>query len=215
MTTRGRGWTAAAAGAVGLEVYLHQAYRAFDTLFHYLLHGLVGAAAGLVVLVALRLLGRGCRVPLWAGALLGRLVSAVPDVLFVAVDAPHERWMDVFVAHIAVHVVPRPLTWAFALFALAVGAAAAVILGGQRLAAGCAALALTLGVAGLAVREPIPSTLEGLRALPGYACVLPSPTPEVAASRAIVSRRSELPGVTLRVTGADAERRTGPGPGGT
>lgn len=167
---------ALAAGLIAAEASLWYAYDRYGAGFHHLVHGLLGAGSGLVALVALRLGGRATGVPPWAAASAGRVLAAVPDMLFLSLDLPHARWMDVFVAHIAVHFVPAALAVVLGAFALAVAACAAVLLGRRRLAGGAAALAVAVVAVGLAARDPIPSSLAELRARPEYACVLPALT---------------------------------------
>jgi len=173
---------ALAAGLVVLEGYVYVRYRQFGAQFHYLLHGFAGAAAGLVLLVTARLTGHGWGVAPWVAVVAGRLVSALPDVLFLTVEVPHQRWMDVFVAHIAIHLVPWATTWSFALFCLAVLAMTVLLLGWRRQAAVAAALTALVAAVGLAVRQPVPRTLEDLRSRPQLACVIPGLAGEPAAA---------------------------------
>lgn len=165
---------ALAAGLVALESYVFLRYREFGAQFHYLLHGFVGAAAGLALLVSARLTGHGAGVAPWVAAAIGRLISALPDVLFLTVEVPHQRWMDVFVAHIAVHLVPSAVTWTLVLFSLSVFATTALLLGHRVAAAGGVCLTMVLAVGGLVLREPIPRTLEELRSRPQLTCVIPA-----------------------------------------
>jgi hypothetical protein len=168
----------AAAVAVVGEVYLALRYAEFGALFHYWLHGLWGMAAGLAVVVLWRT-ARSPRSPagaqLVAAAAVGRLLFAVPDVLFLALDTPHAGWMDVFGAHISLHFVPAPIAWAYATFAVAVVAASLGALGRRRLAAGLAVAVGVMLTAGLAVRDPLPRTLDDVRADPriAWSCALP------------------------------------------
>ncbi|CAN5849076.1 hypothetical protein BH20ACT7_BH20ACT7_19120 [soil metagenome] len=167
----------AALALVG-EVYLAVRYAEFGALFHYWLHGLWGMAAGLAVVV----LGRSARSPrtgpgaqLVAAAAVGRLLFAAPDVLFLALDTPHAGWMDVFGAHISLHFVPAPVAWAYAAFAVAVVAASLGALGRRRPTAGLGVAVVVLLVAGLAVRQPLPRTLDDVRGDPeiAWSCTLP------------------------------------------
>jgi hypothetical protein len=100
---------------------------------------------------------------------------AAPDVLFLALDTPHAGWMDVFGAHISLHFVPAPVAWAYAAFAVAVVAASLGALGRRRPAAGLAVAVVVLLVAGLAVRQPLPRTLDDVRGDPeiAWSCTLP------------------------------------------
>lgn len=165
---------ALAAGVVALEGYVFVRYREFGAEFHYLLHGFAGAAAGLGLLVVARLTGRGAAVAPWVAAAVGRLVAALPDILFLTVEVPHQRWMDVFVAHITVHLVPSAVIWTLVLFALSVFATTALLLGHRVAAAGGVCLTMVLAVGGLVLREPIPRTLEELRSRPQLTCVIPA-----------------------------------------
>ncbi len=159
------------------EWYFAVRYAAFGALFHYWLHGLLGVAAGLIAVVAVRTArpGRPHHVDVVSAALLGRLFFAAPDVIFLALDTPHAGWMDVFGAHISVHFVPAPVPFAYAVFVLAVVAAAAVTAGLRRAGAVLAAVAVALFVGGLAVRAPLPRTLDEVREAPGIAWVCPLP----------------------------------------
>lgn len=165
---------ALAGGLLVLELYLAVRYRAFGAAYHHLLHGWLGAAAGLVAWTAAAARGRRPAVPVWAAAVAGHLVSALPDVLFLAADEPHRPWMDVFVGHITAHLVPGRLWWALGVFTVAVLAAAATVAGARRSAlAGAVAVVVAAGL-GFATAEPLPRTLQDLRARPELACVLPS-----------------------------------------
>jgi len=168
----------AAALALAGEVYLALRYAEFGALFHYWLHGLWGMAAGLAVAV----LWRSARSPqtgpgaqLVVAAAVGRLLFAVPDVLFLALDTPHAGWMDVFGAHISLHFVPAPVAWAYAAFAVAVVAAAMGALRRRRPAAGVAVGVVIMLVTGLAVRQPMPRTLDDVRGDSeiAWSCTLP------------------------------------------
>jgi hypothetical protein len=158
---------------VVVEGYLLYRYAAFGALFHLFVHGYVGMGLGLAAHAGWRVLG--ARGPRPAGevvgaAVAGHLAAAVPDVLFLAADLPHARWMDVFVAHISVHFVPAPLALALAVLALGVGAQVLATTRGRArevLALSIAPVAVL--AVGLALRSPIPSTLEDLRADPRIA----------------------------------------------
>jgi hypothetical protein len=166
-----------AAVALAGEVYFALRYAEFGALFHYWLHGLWGMAAGLAVAV----LWRAARSPrtgpgaqLVAAAAAGRLLFAVPDVLFLALDTPHAGWMDVFGAHISLHFVPAPVAWAYAAFAIAVVAASLGALGRRLPAAGLAVGVAIALAAGLVVRQPLPRTLDEVRSDPqiAWSCTL-------------------------------------------
>ncbi|MGH8933984.1 MAG: hypothetical protein ACRDZO_25950 [Egibacteraceae bacterium] len=149
---------------LGIQLYLFSRYARLDAEFHYWLHGLAGAALGVGLLTAAALVRGRSPGGVWVAGLAGALYSATPDILFIALDRVHEYWMDAFALHIGVHFVPAPLATAFALFAAALCAWAAATLGHRRL--GAALLALTVGLASAALltRDPIPTTLDQLRA---------------------------------------------------
>jgi presenilin-like A22 family membrane protease len=122
-----RGWIAAGA-VVAAEVVLYWQYAELDGEFHYWLHGLFGAALGVAVSTAARLIARrrwtvtrttGWRLTPWEAALLGHLYSAFPDVMFLVADVPHHRWMDVFAFHITAHFVPAAIPTVLVVFLLA------------------------------------------------------------------------------------------------
>lgn len=145
-------------GAV--EAWLAYEYHVRGTDWHYVLHSLLGIGAGFAVAAAL-----GTRkVVRWG--LLGQALSVMPDVLFIVGGIPHQRWMDIFVAHITIHVVPQPLLIATALFLLAgwgwyLTAWTPARASGRLLAlSGVAVVAIAL-----AVHHPIPTTLSQTRAI--------------------------------------------------
>lgn len=158
------------------EVYLVVAYQRFHALWHYWLHGLIGAGLGVAVLVIASALRR--RRPstagIWAAAALGHLFSAFPDVLFLQAGVLHAAWMDVFAGHIAVHFLAAPLAVSFAIFAAGL-LGVPLLHGGGRIASIVLA-AVTLAsviLLPLAAGGP-PATLEELRDDPRLACVLPA-----------------------------------------
>ena len=112
------GWCAV---AVVAEFGLYVSYRGHDARFHWFTHFFVGSGAALVVMTAVTLRQRRA-VPLpLAWLLLGHLFAAFPDVLFVFGIA-HQRWMDIFLAHVSTHVMPgRNTTW-YAAFLAALAA---------------------------------------------------------------------------------------------
>jgi len=97
--------------AAAVEIGLYLSYRGHDARFHWFTHLFVGASLALAVMavVTLRTL-RPVPYPLvWI--VLAHLVAMAPDLLFEGGIA-HERWMDLFLAHISSHFVPgRNLTW--------------------------------------------------------------------------------------------------------
>ena len=176
------------AAVAGVEVYFFARYAANGAQFHYWLHLLLGGYLG-VGLLALRRLTRGrrSRVRGWQAGFLGHLYSVVPDVLFLTVGLLHAAWMDVFALHITAHFLwPNALVAGLVLWTLAIGGYVAAVLGTRRTAA--AALTASLAFLGLAValRTPLPSTLDetrrqsesqaALRAMladPAYLCTAP------------------------------------------
>lgn len=162
------------------ETFLLLRYAAFGAQFHYFLHGFVGVAVGLAVLALARAasprVAASPRATVLGAAVAGRVMAAAPDILFLAADLPHERWMDVFLAHIAVHFMPAPVATAFGLFVIGVAAAGAAVLGRHRAAVVAAVAVLVLLGAGLVVRDPLPATLDDIRAHPEIAlsCRLPA-----------------------------------------
>jgi hypothetical protein len=158
-----------------VEASLAVSYARLDVLVHYWLHALAGATAGLAVLVAVALVRRHRAPGAWLSAGAGHLVSAVPDVLFLAAGVLHVRWMDVFAAHITVHFLPAPLVTLTVLFAVAVAAWAAVACGRRRAAAALLALLLAGSAGALRAAGEPPRTLDGLREAPEIALRCPLP----------------------------------------
>lgn len=161
------------AGAViAVEVWLYLRYAELGAQFHFWLHGLFGGAIGLGLLAAWRLVRPTALSP-WGPGFLGHLYSAFPDVLFLSAGIVHMYWMDAFAFHISLHFIPAPLWWMLGVFVLA--------LSGERLAAHrrraatLGALMLSVGavVLGLALRAPLPDTLQDVRAAPGIAVMCP------------------------------------------
>ena len=175
----------AAAGAG--EAVVAQAYVARGTTWHLLLHTLIGLGLGLAAgavasalaphrnLARYRLEQRGKPFGPVRWAVAGQLVSIVPDLLFAIIQIPHARWMDVFVGHITIHLVPAPLLVALAVFLLGSSAWFAAVVLRRRLGGALLAVATvaSLGVA-LALAAPIPTQLsdysDRLTALPGWLC---------------------------------------------
>ncbi len=143
------------------ELALRWRYGAYGAGFHFWLHGLIGAGLGLSAVGAAGALGRpgGLRRPV-AWAALGHTVSALPDVLFLAADILHVPWMDVLALHITVHFLPAPLVTAAAVFTLGAASAAAARLDRRRVAGALLGATAVVLAAGLALRTPLPRTLE-------------------------------------------------------
>lgn len=105
------------AGLVVLEGALARAYVVRGTAWHLLLHSSIGFGLGLAAggLVAA---GRDRPTRGLAWAVAGQVVSVTPDVLFLYLRLPHQRWMDVFVGHISIHTGPQPLLVGVGMFLL-------------------------------------------------------------------------------------------------
>jgi hypothetical protein len=96
---------------MGLEAFLYASYRGHDARFHWFTHLFVGAGVAFLAMAAAALLARRPAPAPLLWPVLGHLIAAFPDVLFVAGIA-HERWMDVFLGHLITHYVPgRNWTW--------------------------------------------------------------------------------------------------------
>ena len=152
------------------EVVLYARYARLGAELHWWLHGLVGVGLGAAVVAAtVAARARSARAPVPPAALVaavavGHVVSALPDVLFVASDVLHVPWMDVFALHISIHFVPWPLPTTYALAAIGLLAWAAASSGAQRTAVALVAAEVVVLVVALGVRAPIPRTLEDVRA---------------------------------------------------
>ena len=112
------GWCAV---AVLAEIGLYLSYRGHDARFHWFTHFFVGSSAALVVMTAVTLRQRRAAPLPLVWLLLGHLVAAFPDVLFLFGIA-HQRWMDIFLGHVSTHFMPgRNTTW-YAAFLVALAA---------------------------------------------------------------------------------------------
>lgn len=154
-----------AVGLVALlagELYLLEEYVRRGTGWHFLLHSLIGAAAGLVGATALAAARRRPGPALspvgWAAA--GQAFSVLPDVLFPLARLPHQRWMDVFLGHITVHLAWQPLIIATGCFLVAGwGWWLAAHAGRPALGVALAGLAVAVVVGALATAKPLPTRL--------------------------------------------------------
>jgi hypothetical protein len=144
------GWAALVTAQVALA--LQYVWRGLA--WHWLLHSLLGLGAGLVAAALLR---RPRPLP-WAVA--GQALSVLPDLLFLPLSLPHQRWMDALVAHITVHLAPTPVPVALAVFVLGGWAWWLCVPVGHRLAGTLLAGAGTglLAVALLSA-DPVPTRL--------------------------------------------------------
>jgi hypothetical protein len=170
------------AALAALEVYLYRRYALLGSQFHFWLHLLFGAAIGLSAWTVARVLRPTWRHGLLAMTALAHLWSAFPDVLFILGGVLHQRWMDVFAAHISMHFVPRPIVTSAVLTVLAGIGASLARVDRSRLAVFMVAMT-ALGAAGaLLLRTPIPDTLTQVRADPQIVRFCPLPTGPVTPS---------------------------------
>lgn len=156
---------ATAAVVAAAEAWLYLEYAELGAQFHFWLHGLFGATLGLLALAAWRLArGRLSPVAPWEGGFAGHVVSALPDVLFLALGVLHVLWMDVFALHISLHFVPYPLGTQLGLFLLALSVYVLAAEGRRWAALAGVAVAVAVTVAALALRAPLPASLAELQA---------------------------------------------------
>lgn len=155
----------AAVLVIAVELYFFYRYAENGALFHFWLHLLLGGWVGLGLLTVHRLVTRrGSRVRPWNAGWFGHMYSALPDVLFLMVGLLHGTWMDVFALHITAHFLwPNALVAGLVLWCLAVLAHGAAVWGARRVAAGALLIGVAFLAAGVALREPLPSTLGELR----------------------------------------------------
>ncbi len=141
---------------VAAELALYASYDAHDARFHWATHFLVGLAFASLVLLA-RLLLTGTPGPrLLLPLVLGfHLFAMLPDLLFRG-GVPHDRWMDVFLGHVAAHDLPGGDTsWlAIALLCLALYTAALTAWIRARAAEAAAGMPPGVGLTGMAVLRP-------------------------------------------------------------
>ncbi len=94
---------------------------------------------------------------------MAHLYSAFPDILLLAAEVLHARWMDVFALHITVHFIPRPVLTALVLLLLtSAGYGLAMTRRRRAAAGGLIAAAATLAVA-VTFAAPLRSSIEDLR----------------------------------------------------
>lgn len=161
-----------AAAVVGIEAWLYTQYAALGAQFHFWLHGLFGFALGFLALAIYRMVV-GSRLSPWGPGLLGHVYSAFPDVLFLSVGILHVVWMDVFALHISVHFIPAPLVTMLVVFAMALAAERAAAHGRRRMASAGVAVAVAVVAVGVALRSPLPDTLDDVRSQPDIAFLCP------------------------------------------
>lgn len=153
-----RRWALALLLVLALELLLWRGYASFRTTWHFLLHTGLGVGAGLS---AAALLSAARRRPTrgLAWGLGGQLLSVAPDVMFRMLRMPHERWMDVFIAHITIHTSPLPLLATTSAGVLGTWAWFAAASARPRTATGLAGAALLLLGVVLTLHTPVPTTL--------------------------------------------------------
>lgn len=164
---------------VAMEALFVSRYLHYGAMWHFWLHALMGAAAGLTLLTLIALWRRQ-RVrgaAPWRAVIGGHVFSAMPDILFITVGVLHFWWMDVFAVHISVHFIPAPLLSLYVLLAISVTGWAAVTLGHRRSAAALVAVTVVAAAVLLAFREEPPRTLEGVRDDPQIAWLCPLAVP--------------------------------------
>lgn len=150
---------------VAMQALLASAYYERGTSWHFLLHTTFGLGLGLSV-AALVSARRRQPVAALPFAVAGEAVSVLPDLLFVIGRLAHMRWMDVFVGHIRLHLVPEPLVVAVGLF-VAGGWAwwLAAPAGRPRAGAALASGGLLAAALAFAVADPLPTSLAQADAL--------------------------------------------------
>ena len=149
---------AAWAGLLSLELLLARTYHDFGTWWHYLLHQMVGWAAGLAVAAAVAATTR-YRIPVVAALVTGQLVSIVPDLQFRFQRMPHMRSMDLWLGHISIHTGPSPTLVALGALLLGGWAWIAAAYLHRRTAVALAGSSLALVAVACLLADAIPSTL--------------------------------------------------------
>ena len=157
---RRAGVLAAAAGLAVAQVAVASAYLGRGTWWHYLLHQMVGWGLGLAVAAAVGLARPGRLVPPLPAAVVGQLVSIVPDLMFKYMRMPHTPAMDWWVGHISIHRGPSPVLVALAVLLLGSTAWQAAALGRRRPAAVLAVAGPVLLTVACLVASPLPHRLS-------------------------------------------------------
>jgi pimeloyl-ACP methyl ester carboxylesterase len=137
------------------ELALYRSYDVHDARFHWATHFLVALAVASLVRL-LRLLVTGVPGPrLLLPTVLGvHLFAMAPDFLFRG-GVPHDRWMDVFLGHVAVHYPGGDGTWlVIALVSLGLWVAALTAWLRARRAEAAAVMPPGVGLTGAAVLRP-------------------------------------------------------------
>lgn len=140
---------------VVIEVSLYISYQAHEARFHWFTHFFVGSSVALMAMSAFVMVTRRpARVPLiWPVA--AHVFAIIPDFLFTA-GVAHQRWMNVFLGHLAGHFVPgRNWTW-YAVFLVSLGIYLALI-GLIASSSGAGGTPVVAPPAGVAPRRPQPA----------------------------------------------------------
>ena len=120
MTTRWRRLGLGAVVPIVIEIELLRTYLAHDGVYHWFTHYFVGASVALAAMAVVTLRRRRAVAYPLVWILIGHLYAGLPDLFFMD-SVPHQRWQDIFFAHVSSHFVPgRNLTWAV-IFSLALG----------------------------------------------------------------------------------------------
>lgn len=148
---------------VAAEIVLFRSYRIHEAGFHWATHFLVALAAAALVQAAWLLVTSTPARGQLAAILALHLYAMAPDLLF-QLGVPHERWMDLFLAHVSAHAIPGgDETWL--VIALAASGLYAALLAAwlsARRREARAGMAPGIGIGGIAVVSPQadPATTE-------------------------------------------------------
>ena len=148
-----------------VEVLFYRQYAHRSAEFHFWVHGLFGAALGILVLTVWQLSRphKPTTVSAWEAGAIGHLYSAVPDILFIAVGVLHMYWMDVFALHISLHFVHQPILTMLGLFLLSLAAYGCLQSGHRRVTYYIVASWLLVLSVSLVFRNPVPQNLIQLQ----------------------------------------------------
>ena len=146
-------------GLLSLELLIARSYHAYGTWWHYLLHQMVGWAAGLAV-AALVAASTRWRIPVVVALVGGQLVSIVPDLQFRYQRMPHMASMDLYLGHISIHTGPSPTLVALAALLLAGWGWLAGAWSHRRTATALALSSVLLVVVACVLADPVPRSLE-------------------------------------------------------
>jgi len=156
---RRAGVLSAYAGLAALQYGIVVAYLGRGTWWHYLLHQQIGWGLGLVTAAAWMVLRRGAYVPPVGAAVVGQLVSIVPDLMFRYLRMPHEPSMDLWVGHISIHRGPSPVLVALGVLLLGGGAWLAAARGREKTALAATSAAVVLLTVACLLAEQLPKRL--------------------------------------------------------